>query len=141
MKIKTNVRFASFIGSSKNLWTYQGFFLVAFKFYTFGSWFNYNHWVEVCYFMPLVYVSFIDVGLGFFLSKILILVLLGKDSNIVCWVSKSIEVRIIIPILYISEVTDKAQITKKDTLQSNISHYYHILITNNLWTIMVFLVL
>ena len=64
MKIKTNVRFASSIGFSKNLWTYQGFFLVTFKFYTFGLWFNYNHWVEICYFIPLVHVSFIDVGLG-----------------------------------------------------------------------------
>ena len=65
MKIKTNVRFASSIGFSKNLWTYQRFFLVAFKFYTFSSWFNYNHWVEICYFTPLVRVSFIDVGSGF----------------------------------------------------------------------------
>ena len=61
MKIKTNVRFASSIGFSKNLWTYQWFFLMMFKFYTFGLWFNYNHWVEVCYFVPLVHVSFIDV--------------------------------------------------------------------------------
>ena len=33
----------------QELWTDQGFFLVAFKLYTFGSWFNYNHWVKVCY--------------------------------------------------------------------------------------------
>ena len=64
MKIKTNVRFASSIGFSKNLWTDWGFFLVMFKFYTFGLWFNYNHWVKVCYFIHLVHVSFIDVGLG-----------------------------------------------------------------------------
>jgi hypothetical protein len=54
---------------------------VAFKFYTFGSRFNYNHWVEVlllytfgsrfiykrwvevCNFIPLVRVLFISVGL------------------------------------------------------------------------------
>ena len=33
----------------QELWTYQGFFLVAFKLYTFGSWFHCNHWVKVCY--------------------------------------------------------------------------------------------
>ena len=55
------MRLTSSLGSLLNLWTYQGFFLVAFKFYTFGLWFNYNHWVEVCYFVPLVHVSFIDV--------------------------------------------------------------------------------
>jgi len=55
---------------SKNMWTYQGFFLVTFKFYTFGLWFNYNHWVEVCYFIPLVRVSFIDVGSGFSIKNL-----------------------------------------------------------------------
>ena len=53
---------------------------MAFKFYTFGSWFNYNHWVEVlllytfdshfiykrwvevCNYKPLVRVLFINVG-------------------------------------------------------------------------------
>jgi len=69
MKIKTNVSFASSIGSSKNLWIYHGFFVVAFKFYTSSSWFNYNHWVEVCYFIPLVRVSFIDIGSGFSIKK------------------------------------------------------------------------
>ena len=43
------MRFVSSISSSVNLWTYQGFFPVAFKFYTFGSWFFHNHWVGVCY--------------------------------------------------------------------------------------------
>jgi hypothetical protein len=38
---------------------------VAFKFYTFGSLFNYNHWVGVCYFVLLVRVLFINVGSGF----------------------------------------------------------------------------
>ena len=64
MKIKTNVRCASSIRFSKNLWIYQGFLLVTFNFFTFGLWFNYNHWVEICYFIPLVLVSFIDVGSG-----------------------------------------------------------------------------
>ena len=49
LNTKKNVRFVSSISSSVNLWTYQGFFLVAFKFYTFGSWFFHNHWVGVCY--------------------------------------------------------------------------------------------
>jgi hypothetical protein len=31
--------------------------------------FNYNHWVRVCYFIPLVRVSFINVGSGFFIKK------------------------------------------------------------------------
>ena len=70
MKIKTNVKFASTIGFSKNLWTYQGFFLVTFKFYTFGLWFNYNQWVEICYFIPLVHVLFIDVGSGIFIKNL-----------------------------------------------------------------------
>ena len=70
MKIKTNVRFASSVGFSKNLWTYQGFFLVTFKFYNFGLWFNYNHWVDVCNFIPLVHVSFIDVGSGFSMKNL-----------------------------------------------------------------------
>jgi hypothetical protein len=34
---------------------------VAFKFYTFPSLFNYNHWVGVCYFIHLVHVLFINV--------------------------------------------------------------------------------
>ena len=37
----------------QKLWTYQGFFLMAFKFYTFSLWFSYNHWVEVCYLQTL----------------------------------------------------------------------------------------
>ena len=37
---------------------------MTFNFFTFGLWFNYNHWVEVCYFIPLVHVSFVDVGSG-----------------------------------------------------------------------------
>ena len=91
MKIKINVRFASSIGSSKNLWTYQGFFLVAFKFYTFGSWFNYNHWVGVCYFNTFgsrfIYKRWVGVV---YQKKIRILAFLGKYSNIVCWVSKCV---------------------------------------------------
>ena len=55
----------------QELWTYQGFFLVAFKFYTFGSRFTYKRWVRV-------------------LSKIWILAFLGKYSNIDCWVSKRV---------------------------------------------------
>ena len=70
MKIKTNVRFASSIRFSKNLWIYQGFLLVTFNFFTFGLWFNYNHWVGVCYFIPLVHVSFIDVGSGIFIKNL-----------------------------------------------------------------------
>ena len=49
----------------QELWTYQGFFLVAFKLYTSGSSFNYNHWVKVLL-IPLVRVSLINVGLGFY---------------------------------------------------------------------------
>ena len=89
----------------QELWTYQGFFLVAFKLYTFGSWFNYNHWVKVLL-IPLVRVSLINVGSGFSI-KIWILAFLGKYSNIFvgsqnvsievrnifqyfCWVSKRV---------------------------------------------------
>ena len=76
----------------QELWTYQGFFLVAFKLYTFGSWFNYNHWVKVLL-IPLVCVSLINVGSGFSI-KIWILAFLGRYSNIfVGSQSVSIEVR------------------------------------------------
>ena len=79
----------------QELWTYQGFFLVAFKLYTFGSWFNYNHWVKVLLLILLVRVSIINVGSGF-LSKIWISVFLGKYFNIfVGSQSVSIEVCII----------------------------------------------
>ena len=43
---------------------------MAFKFYTFGLCFNYNHWVEVCYFILLGRISFIDVGLGFSIKNL-----------------------------------------------------------------------
>ena len=33
----------------QELWTYQGFFLVAFKFYAFGLWFSYKYWIKVYY--------------------------------------------------------------------------------------------
>ena len=69
MKIK-NVRVAFSIGSSKNLWTYQGFFFVAFKIYTFSSWFSYKHWVEVCYFIPLVHILFINVESRFVIKNL-----------------------------------------------------------------------
>ena len=86
---KKNVRFVSSLSFSVNLWTYQGLFLVAFKFYTFshdsviiiGSGF--------VIFIPSICVSFISVGLGCSI-KILILPLFGKYSNIVCWVSKCV---------------------------------------------------
>ena len=78
----------------QELWTYQGFFLMAFKLYTFGSWFNYNHWVKVLL-IPLVRVSLINIGSRFSI-KIWILAFLGKYSNIfVGSQSVSIEVRII----------------------------------------------
>ena len=78
----------------QELWTYQGFFLVAFKLYTFGSWFNYNHWVKVLL-IPLVRVSLINIGSEFSI-KIWILAFLGKYSNIfVGSQSVSVEVRII----------------------------------------------
>ena len=48
----------------QELWTYQGFFLVGFKLYTSGSWFNYNHWVNVLY-LYLCFVSIINVGSRF----------------------------------------------------------------------------
>ena len=72
----------------QELWTYQGFFLVAFKFYTFGSWFHYNHWVKVVTYTfgsRFTYKRWVRV-----LLKIWILAFLGKYSNIVCWVSKRV---------------------------------------------------
>ena len=76
----------------QELWTYQGFFLVTFKLYTFDSWFNYNHWVKVLL-ISLVRVSLINVGSGFSI-KIWILAFLVKYSNIfVGSQSMSIEVR------------------------------------------------
>ena len=78
----------------QELWTYQGFFLMAFKLYTFGSWFNYNHWVKVLL-IPLVHISLINVGSGFSI-KIWILAFLGKYSNIFVGSQRvSIEIRII----------------------------------------------
>jgi hypothetical protein len=67
-----------------------------FKFYTFGLWFNYNHWVGVCYFIPSVCVSFISVGSGFsiknmnfsFLGANIPILFVGSQSM-------SVEVRII----------------------------------------------
>jgi hypothetical protein len=97
MKIKENVKFVSFIGFSKNLWIYQGFFLEAFKFYTFSSWLNYNHWVGVCYFIPLVHVSFINVALRFFFIKNLNFSFLGQVLQycLLSFKSVLVEVRII----------------------------------------------
>jgi hypothetical protein len=91
MKIKENVRFVSSIGYSENLWTYQGFFVVAFKFYTFGSWFNYNHWVGICYFIPLVLISFMNVGSGFSIKN-LNFNFLGENIPILFVGSRSVSV-------------------------------------------------
>ena len=86
---KKNVRFVSSISSLVNLWTYQGFFLVAFKSYTFDSWFIYNHWVGVCYLYTFDSSFIYKRWIGVF-YQILILVFLGKYSNIVWWVSKRV---------------------------------------------------
>ena len=89
MKIKTNMRFTSSIGSSKNLWNYQGFFLVALKFYTFNLWFNYNHWVEVLLYTfgsHFIYRRWVGVfykNLNFsFLGQIFQYGLLGLKENL-----------------------------------------------------------
>ena len=89
MKIKTNMRFTSSIGSSKNLWTYQGFFLVALKFHTFSLWFNYNHWVEVLLYTSgshFIYRHWVGVfykNLNFsFLWQIFQYCLLGLKENL-----------------------------------------------------------
>ena len=39
---------------------------MAFKLYTFSSWFHCNHWVKVCYLYFLVRVSLINVGSRFY---------------------------------------------------------------------------
>jgi hypothetical protein len=66
---------------------------VAFKFYTFSSWFSYNHhWVDVCYFIPLIHVLFINVGLGVAIKN-MNFSFLRSVFHIVCWVSKAYQLK------------------------------------------------
>ena len=89
------MRFASSIGSSKNLWTYQGFFLVVLKFYTFGSWFHHNHWIEVLLLYTFSSHLIINVGSEFAIKSEFLLSWVYFQYR--CWVliGISIEVRII----------------------------------------------
>ena len=73
----------------QELWTYQRFFLMAFKFYTFGSWFSYNHWVEVWYLYLWFVFYLLTLGRGFyqnlnfsFLRQVFQYYLLGFKA---CW--------------------------------------------------------
>jgi hypothetical protein len=64
-------------------------------FYTFSSWFNYNHWVEVCYFIPSICISIYKRWVGVFIKN-LNFSFLGQISNIVYGSqSMSVEVHII----------------------------------------------
>ena len=73
----------------QELWTYQRFFLMAFKFYTFGSWFSYSHWVEVWYLYLWFVFYLLTLGRGFyqnlnfsFLRQVFQYYLLGFKA---CW--------------------------------------------------------
>ena len=76
------MRFCFFYWFFRELLNLSRIFLVAFKLYTFGSWFHYNHWVEVLLLYTfgshLNYKRWVEV-----FYQIWILAFLGLYSNIV----------------------------------------------------------